>query len=606
MRNFRVFLSSPGDVAHERHAAHEILRNMPEEPAWVGRIAIQVVRWDNPNSPTPMYANFTPQDAVNLHLPKPSECDLVVLLLWSRFGTPLLRPVRPDGTRYQSGTEWEYEDARDANVRILVFRRVDDPQVSLRDGDFAERRRQLGLVDAFFDRLTGAESGPAGGFIRYTEREFEIKFRRIVESAFRQILDAEASGSSEKSSSEMIKRLTMQLEEKERQNASLRQLVLKETRTEAAVRLPGGGDAKGESPSNQPPIQVSITQFDNSQAGDLERPSDVVAVARVMPLKLVAPLEEGNGPEKIPVTWGVSAVGADTSPFSGEGIVVAILDTGIDHTHSAFAGVELIERDFTGEGNGDVHGHGTHFAGTVFGSDVEGVRIGIARGVRRVLIGKIVGTEGSSSDILVNAIQWAITEGADLIAMSVAFDTLALERQLLISGMSADLARAHTLEGYRANELLFEKLISLLRASSSFGKPTQLIAAAGNDGQKEFRAPVGMPAGLEGILSVASLVNQPTGLTIAPFSNVGAVVSAPGVRIVSARVGGGLTTLSGTSASTAHAVGVAALWGQKIARSGAALDQVVPRLLAAATKTLLREGSSPLDVGAGLVRAPQN
>jgi hypothetical protein len=237
MRNFRIFVSSPRDVADERGTAHEILRNLPEEPAWQGKIAIQVVRWDNPNSPTPMYANFTPQEAVNLHLPKPSECDLVVLLLWSRFGTPLRQPVRPDGTHYLSGTEWEYEDARDANVRILMFRRGDDPQVSLRDRDVTEQQRQLELVDAFFDRLTGAGGGPAGGFIQYTQKEFATKFRRIVESALRQMFEAELSGSSQQSNLEIIEGLTRQLEEKERENTSLRQLVLKKSEPRSSCTI---------------------------------------------------------------------------------------------------------------------------------------------------------------------------------------------------------------------------------------------------------------------------------------------------------------------------------------------------------------------------------
>jgi subtilisin family serine protease len=73
--------------------------------------------------------------------------------------------------------------------------------------------------------------------------------------------------------------------------------------------------------------------------------------------------------------WGVRAIRADMSPYSGEGVIVAVLDTGIDAAHPAFAGMELVQRDFTGAGNGDVHGHGTHCAGTIFGRDVDGLRV---------------------------------------------------------------------------------------------------------------------------------------------------------------------------------------------------------------------------------------
>ena len=84
----------------------------------------------------------------------------------------------------------------------------------------------------------------------------------------------------------------------------------------------------------------------------------------------------------------------DRSTWTGEGVTVAVLDTGIDSKHPAFAGVDIVEKDFTGTGNGDRQGHGTHCAGTIFGRDVDGKRIGVARGVKRALIGKVLGDEG--------------------------------------------------------------------------------------------------------------------------------------------------------------------------------------------------------------------
>ncbi len=218
MRHFRVFVSSPGDVAEERRCAHDILATLPEEPAWRGKISIEVVRWDNPNSPTPMYANFTPQEAVNRNLPKPSACDLVVLILWARFGTPLVEPLKVDGSRFLSGTEWEYDDARKGKVPILLHRRMSEPQVSLRDPDVEEKKQQLELVDAFFKSFGGAGGAATGGFIPYNDvADFKDKFRRIIESAIRQSLDAEASApgaSLEPSLLAIVDRLTRQFEER--------------------------------------------------------------------------------------------------------------------------------------------------------------------------------------------------------------------------------------------------------------------------------------------------------------------------------------------------------------------------------------------------------
>ena len=68
-------------------------------------------------------------------------------------------------------------------------------------------------------------------------------------------------------------------------------------------------------------------------------------------------------PTSTSTAWGIHAVGADTSSWSGDGVRVAVLDTGIDASHPAFDGVELVQRNFTGESDEDLDGHGTHCAG---------------------------------------------------------------------------------------------------------------------------------------------------------------------------------------------------------------------------------------------------
>src|SRR5918998_73997 len=130
------------------------------------------------------------------------------------------------------------------------------------------------------------------------------------------------------------------------------------------------------------------------EARDLE----VAAIAPIMPTRLIEPLAAAAA---APPTWGVSAVRADVSAFTGNGVVPCVLDTGIDSSHPAFHGVQLVERDFTGEGTGDGHGHGTHCAGTIFGRDVGGTRIGVAPGVRKALIGKVLDSRGSGTSAMI-------------------------------------------------------------------------------------------------------------------------------------------------------------------------------------------------------------
>ncbi|HLM66968.1 MAG TPA: S8 family serine peptidase [Longimicrobium sp.] len=359
-------------------------------------------------------------------------------------------------------------------------------------------------------------------------------------------------------------------------------------------------------------LRVEVDDIERSALPSITRAGDVLAVAPVIPMKLIEPLDgdPGANPTAAGNAWGVEAVGAHTSPFTGDGIVVAVLDTGIDPTHPAFQGVQLVQQDFTGQGNGDRNGHGTHCAGTIFGRDVNGVRIGVARGVKRALIGKVLAPGAGGSDQVANAIQWAMQNGANVISMSLGIDFPGFVDEMIQRGLPPALATSRALEGYRANVQLFERIAALLSIQSSFMQPAVIVAAAGNEslrGQNpDFEIAVSPPAVSEGIVSVAALAQGTAGFTVALFSNTGANVSGPGVDVLSARAGGGLRSLNGTSMATPHVAGVAALWAEKLRRNGPfnAL-QLTNRLVGTAVSDGLAQGFDPFDVGAGMVRAPQ-
>ena len=142
----RVFLASPGDVADERALARQVLERLPYDPLLRGQVVIEAVAWDQPGAGAPMLATMTPQAAIAAGLPKPSQCDIVVVVLWSRMGTPLPAEYRkPDGSAYLSGTEWEYLDALEAAERsgkpeVLVYRRTEDALAEPDDPEFEDKR----------------------------------------------------------------------------------------------------------------------------------------------------------------------------------------------------------------------------------------------------------------------------------------------------------------------------------------------------------------------------------------------------------------------------------------------------------------------------------
>ncbi|MFU8876515.1 MAG: tetratricopeptide repeat protein [Wenzhouxiangellaceae bacterium] len=145
----RIFISSPGDVFEERTLAQRVIERVQAE--FTGRVVLEPVFWEH----EPLLATDTFQTQITM----PSEADIVVAILWSRLGTRLPKDfTRKDGSRYESGTEFEFEDAVDAfrkhgKPQLLVYRKTAKASVQLDDEKaLMDRIQQKRMLDDFITK----------------------------------------------------------------------------------------------------------------------------------------------------------------------------------------------------------------------------------------------------------------------------------------------------------------------------------------------------------------------------------------------------------------------------------------------------------------------
>ena len=148
MKTLRFFISSPGDVFEERAIANRVIERLQSE--YIGKVVLEPVLWEH----EPLVATSTFQQQIV----KPSDTDVMIAILWSRLGTPLPKDfVRPDGTRYESGTEFEFEEAiegfrNNGKPDMLVYRKTAPPSVRLDEDELLERLDQKRKLDVFVDK----------------------------------------------------------------------------------------------------------------------------------------------------------------------------------------------------------------------------------------------------------------------------------------------------------------------------------------------------------------------------------------------------------------------------------------------------------------------
>lgn len=226
--------------------------------------------------------------------------------------------------------------------------------------------------------------------------------------------------------------------------------------------------------------------------------------------------------------------------YKGRGVTIAIIDTGVEVNHPDLKDRIIGGRNFTSEDGGDVsryndyNGHGTHVAGIIAASANGTGVVGVAPEAS-LLILKILDRDGNGTyESAIAALKYAITQGVDVISMSL--------------GGPVDVPELHA------------------AIQEAVSKEIVVICAAANSGDGNALTPeYAYPAYYSEVISVGAATSSKR---VAGFSNSNNQVDliAPGVNILSTYLNSSYARLSGTSMAAPYVTGAVALlinWGME-------------------------------------------
>lgn len=284
-------------------------------------------------------------------------------------------------------------------------------------------------------------------------------------------------------------------------------------------------------------------------------------------------------------TWGLQVTRVPDSRFTGSGVRLAVLDTGLDLNHRDFrqrVAARNTASFVTGTDAQDRVGHGTHCAGIACGPlrAAEGPRYGVAPEVE-IFAAKVINDLNVGAQAwTIAGVEWALKQRCHVVSMSIeekVFPNTPFNPNYETMGRRA-------LEG------------GML-----------IVAAAGNFSNRasSFIMPVSAPANSPSILAVGAVGPFGQGLRISNFSNGGinpnaseVDIAAPGESIHSSLLPDRYGRRSGTSMAAPFVAGIAALFAQADPSArGRGLGQLLQRFA-------FNIGARPEDAGAGLVQAP--
>jgi len=185
LASLRVFISSPSDVAEERLIARRVIGRLGAQ--FGDAVHFEPVFWEH--RPLVATASFQEQ------LLRPSETDIVVVIVWSRLGTALPGHIRrADGSSYGSGTEFEFEDAvegfrRHGKPGILVYRKTALAPMPSDTELLEEHVRQKQALARFLDKWFRSDA----------DGSFKAAFHNFASAAdFEDLLEAHVAALAER------------------------------------------------------------------------------------------------------------------------------------------------------------------------------------------------------------------------------------------------------------------------------------------------------------------------------------------------------------------------------------------------------------------------
>ncbi|MTI82103.1 MAG: peptidase S8 [Firmicutes bacterium] len=271
-----------------------------------------------------------------------------------------------------------------------------------------------------------------------------------------------------------------------------------------------------------------------------------------------------NGDQLVP--WGIDKIGANEvwGLSRGEGVKVAVIDSGIDLDHpdlsgNIMGGVNILK---PAESPEDDNGHGTHVAGTIAAEDNNYGVVGVAPAVHLHAV-KVIDRSGEGSLVdIIKGLEWCSKNGIKVANLSVGTNT--------------------------------DKKSLRMAVKKAVERGMILVSAAGNDGTTDS---VDYPAAYPDVIAVGAITERGG---ISSFSSRGPQITvvAPGSGVYSTFTGDSYQRQSGTSMAAPHVTGLIAL-----------LLRRYPQLKPPQILELLRKSSQKLpkltteEQGYGLVNA---